>query len=219
MDRADIQYSTKEVCRGMSDPCRGDLRKLKRLTRYVKGCPRVVIRMDYQPRMEEYEGYSDSDWAGCRRTAKSTSGGAIQRGRHSLKSWSTTQKSVTLSSGEAELVAAVKMSTELIGICQLSHDWGLEEGARLLVDSSAAIGVINRKGNGRLRHVKVGMMWIQEKVEEGEIRIEKVLGTENPADLMTKYLPAAKIQQYMEKLGQESREGRAEKSVKTEVAG
>ena len=120
---------------------------------------------------------------------------------------------------EAELVAAVKMSTELIGICQLFHDWGLEEGARLLVDSSAAIGVINRKGNGRLRHVKVGMMWIQEKVEEGEIRIEKVLGTENPADLMTKYPPAAKIQQYMEKLGQESRGGRAEKSLKTEVAG
>ena len=107
------------------------------------------------------------------------------------------------------------MSCELIGLCQLSHDWGLEEGARLLVDSSAAIGVIGRKGNGKLRHVKVGMMWIQEKVEEGEIQIEKVLGTENPADLMTKYLPAGKVDQYMLKLGQEQRAGRAEKSLNT----
>ena len=72
------------------------------------------------------------------------------------------------------------------------------------MDSSAAIGVIGRKGNGKLRHVKVGMMWIQEKVEEGEIQIEKVLGTENPADLMTKYLPAGKVDKYMLKLGHSS---------------
>ena len=89
----------------------------------------------------------------------------------------------------------------------------------MLVDSSAAIGVIGRKGNGKLRHVKVGMMWIQEKVEEGEIHIEKVLGTENPADLMTKYLPAGKVDKYMTKLGQEQREGRAEKSLKTQNVG
>ena len=106
------------------------------------------------------------------------------------------------------------MSTELIGMCQLAHDWGIEMGARLFVDSSAAIGIANRKGNGKLRHVKVGMMWIQEKVEEGDIAIQKVLGTENPADLMTKYLPASKIDKYMAMLGQQSREGRADKSIK-----
>jgi len=214
MDRADIQYPTKEACRGMSDPTRGDLRKLKRLVRYVKGRPRVVLRYDYQGKSEEVDGYSDSDWAGCKKTSRSTSGGAIMIGGHNLKTWSSTQKSVTLSSGEAELVAAVKMAGELIGVCQLANDWGISLEAKLMVDSAAAIGVVSRKGNGRLRHVKVGMMWIQERVEDGDITVEKVLGTENPADLMTKYLTGNKIDHYMEKLGQEQREGRADKSLK-----
>ena len=138
-------------------------------------------------------------------------------GGHNLKTWSSTQKSVTLSSGEAELVAAVKMATEIIGISQLARDWGLEVEAKLFVDSSAAIGVVNRKGNGRLRHVKVGMLWIQERVEDGDLSVAKVLGTENPADLMTKYLAVNKIDQYMEKLGQEVRSGRADKSLKVEA--
>ena len=213
MDRPDIQYPTKEVCRGMADPDRGDLKKLKRLARYLKGKPRTVSVFRYQGRMEEFEGFSDSDWAGCRRTARSTSGGALMRGSHCLKTWSTTQKSVTLSSGEAELVAAVKMSGELIGMCQLSYDWGVEMGARLLVDSSAAIGVVNRKVNGRLSHVRVGMLWIQEKVEDGAVSVQKVLGTENPADLMTKNLAASALEKYMKMLTQEGRDGRAEKSL------
>mgnify|MGYP005698356215 CR=1 FL=1 len=135
------------------------------------------------------------------------------RGSHCVKTWASTQKSVTLSSGEAELVAAVKMSGELIGMCQLSYDWGVEMGARLLVDSSAAIGVVNRKVNGRLSHVRVGMLWIQEKVEDGAVSVQKVLGTENPADLMTKNLAASALEKYMKMLTQEGRDGRAEKSL------
>ena len=57
-------------------------------------------------------------------------------------------------------------------------------------------------------------MWIQKKVEEEEIVVAKVLGTENPADLMTKYLIATKIYHYMKMLSQEQREGRAKMSLK-----
>ena len=134
-------------------------------------------------------------------------------GKHLIKSWSSTQKNITLSSGEAELVAAVKMSTELIGILQLLEDWGVKREARVYVDSSAAIGITQRRGNGKLRHVKVGMLWIQEKVENGELNITKVLGTENPADAMTKHLPGRKIQALMQKIGQEGRSGRSELSL------
>ena len=182
----------------MSKPTRGDKRKLKRLVRYVSGCPRVVWKYRFQGRQKEVSGYSDSDWAGCKRTSKSTSGGAIMLGGHCLKSWSSTQKSITLSSGEAELVAAVKMCTEVIGIIQLARDWGVELEGRIYVDSSAAIGVAKRRGNGKLRHVRVGLLWIQERIEDGDLAMEKVLGTNNPADLMTKNFTRSKINQYME---------------------
>ena len=122
-------------------------------------------------------------------------------------------KSITLSSGEAELVAAVKMSTELLGILQLLEDWGVKKEAKVYVDSAAAIGITQRKGAGKLRHVKVGMLWIQEKVEDGELQVAKVLGTENPADAMTKHLSGGKIQQLLERMGQEWRAGRSELSL------
>jgi hypothetical protein len=75
LDRPDIQYATKEVWRGMANPTVGDKRKLKRLARYLKDRPRMVSKSEFQEEVSEVEGYSDSDWAGCRRTAKPTSGG------------------------------------------------------------------------------------------------------------------------------------------------
>ena len=213
IDRPDIEFAVKEICRTMANPTTGDMKKIKRLARYLKEVPRLVSRFDFQKEPWEIEGFSDSDWAGCKRTARSTSGGAIMAGKHLIKSWSSTQKNITLSSGEAELVAAVKMSTELIGILQLLEDWGVKREARVYVDSSAAIGITQRRGNGKLRQVKVGMLWIQENVENGELNITKVLGTENPADAMTKHLPGRKIQALMQKIGQEGRSGRSELSL------
>ena len=98
----------------------------------------------------------------------------MMTGGHLVKSWSSTQKSITLSSGEAELVAALKMSAELIGMTQLLSDWGIRSHGKVYVDSSAAIGTIQGRGNGKLRHVRVGDLWTQEKVENGELQIEKV---------------------------------------------
>ena len=134
-------------------------------------------------------------------------------GRHCIKSWSSTQKNITLSSAEAELVAAVKTSTELIGILQLLADWGQIKEACLYVDSSAAIGVANRRGNGKLRHVRVGDLWIQEKVEDGELLMSKIDGTINPADAMTKNLSAGKIVELLDIVGQEARDSRAQSSL------
>ena len=131
------------------------------------------------------------------------------RGSHWIKSWSTTQKNVTLSSGEAELVAAVKMSAELIGISQLASDWGEQLEGHVHIDSSAAIGIIGRRGSGKMRHVKVGMLWIQEKQEAGEMKYTKILGSENPGDLMTKYLGQKVIDKLMPELSQSFSEGRA----------
>eukprot|EP00974_Lingulodinium_polyedra_P056564 5439607-Lingulodinium_polyedra.AAC.1 len=67
---------------------------------------------------------TDSDWAGCPRTRKSTTGGIIARGWRVLKQWSTTQATVALSSGEAELVSVVKGACEGIGVKNLLNDLG-----------------------------------------------------------------------------------------------
>ena len=45
---------------------------------------------------------------------------------------------------------------ETIGMVQLAADWGLDMKGKIHVDSSAAIGIAHGRGNGKLRHFKVG---------------------------------------------------------------
>ena len=127
-----------------------------------------------------------------------------------LKTWSSTQKNITLSSGEAELVAAVKAAAESIGVCRMAHDWGDQSECTLHVDSSAAIGMVHRRGSGKLRHIKIGQLWIQERAEEGEITVKKVPGEHNSADLMTKHVAEKRLLQLIEYLGCDLRQGRAD---------
>ena len=134
-------------------------------------------------------------------------------GSHYIKSWSSTQKTIALSSAEAELTALVKCSCETIGLLQLAADWGITLEGEVLVDSSAALGVVARKGSGKLRHVRVGQLWVQEKSESGELWYTKVKGTNSPADLLTKSLAATEISKYMLMARQEHRDGRADRSL------
>lgn len=208
-DRSDLQYATKELCRMMATPTKGGWKKLKRVGRYLISQPRGVNIYPWQGTQTGLDGYTDSDWAGCRVTGRSTSGGAIMIGKHFIKSWSRTQKCVTLSSAEAELVAMTKMTAECIGIQHIMREWGRQVQAHVYADSSAALGVADRKGAGKLRHINVGMLWIQEKKNEGSVTFEKVMGTNNPADMMTKYLSAEAISKYSQDLQLQFREGRA----------
>ncbi len=107
-DRPDIQFAAKEICRAMSTPQKEDWLKVKKVGRYLQGKPRSVHLFKWQDRPEHIDVYCDSDWAGENVTGKSTSGGMIFWGEHLIKSWSSTQKNISLSSGEAELMALNK---------------------------------------------------------------------------------------------------------------
>ena len=135
-------------------------------------------------------------------------------GSHWIKSWSSTQKIIALSSGEAELVAIVKMSTELIGIMNMFLDWKRHLGARVFADSNAALGVVHRKGAGKLRHTRVQMLWVQDARESGQLEYKKVGGLNNPGDLMTKYLSRRVLTDHLTSLQIDLREGRAEAGLK-----
>ena len=207
-DRPDLQYAAKEACRGMAKPLRLHLRALRRIARYLVGAPRLVWKFGWQGH-EDVQVFSDANWAGCRRTARSTSGGSIMRGRHCLRTWSSTQKRVTLSSAESELGAATKASMEGIGMAQLMEGLGRAVRVEVFVDSSAALAVVGRRGNGKLRHVRVSELWIQEVAHDGAIGYRKVAGSRNPADLMTKHVPAGLATQHLEAMHVKIELGRA----------
>lgn len=81
-----------------------------------KGCAedgRVII-----------EAYSDSDWAGCRKSRRSTGGGMLVVGGGVVKSWTSTQARIATSSGEAEYYASTRAAAEGLGLQSLVADLG-----------------------------------------------------------------------------------------------
>ena len=68
-------------------------------------------------------------------------------------------------------------------------------------DASAAVGITQRQGLGKIRHLVVGDLRIQQRVKDGLLRITKIPGTENPADLMTKPMEFAKMIYLAVKMG------------------
>ena len=71
----------------------------------------------------------------------------------------------------------------------VAADLGVPGMLRLHADSAAAIGICNRSGIGRARHLAVGQLWVQERISSGEVRLFNVLGKSNPADILTKAIP------------------------------
>ena len=75
LDRPQLQHSPTDLCSSMSTPTKANMRKLTRLPRYQVGRPRLVLEFKFQGAREDLGGNSGSVWAGCMRTARSTSGG------------------------------------------------------------------------------------------------------------------------------------------------
>ena len=74
-------------------------------------------------------------------------------GAHLVKAYSRTQSNVELSSGEAEFYRLVSTASEALGLLAMTEDFGDKVESYLHADASAAIGVANREGLGRIRHL------------------------------------------------------------------
>ena len=80
----------------------------------------------------------------------------------------------------------------------------------MYTDSSAAEGIASRKGLGKVRHIEVNQVWVQDRVARGDLTIEKVNGKENVADNLTRHVNAEDISVHMHKTNQEIARGRHE---------
>ena len=207
-DRPDVAFAAKECCRCMSAPKRKDEEALRRLIRYLAEEPRKVYEYPWQEECG-LRVFVDTDFAGCTTTRRSTSGGCAMRGAHLIKHWATTQKTIALSSGEAELAGIVKGSSEGLGMVSMAADLGLKLNLAVYADSSAAIGICRRTGIGKVRHLAVGQLWVQERVRNGDFDLFKHPGVENPADLLTKHLDQTTAAGHLQRMNVAAESGRA----------
>jgi len=210
LDRPEVAYATKELCRFFATPTRTGFEQLKRLVRYLVGAPRLVWHFDFQAPTDELCTYVDTDFGGCHTTRRSTSGGAAMRGSHLLKHWSTTQTTVALSSAEAELTGICRGAAQSLGLQSLARDLGLEFEIKLFTDATAAIGIARRRGLGKVRHLATADLWIQDRLRRKDFSLDKVPGADNPSDMLTKHVDRALLERHMARLGLRYEAGRAD---------
>ena len=148
---------------------------------------------------------SDSDWAGDQATRRSTSGVMIFHGADLLLFASRLQKTVALSSGEAELNAQVMGMSEGLGVSGVCGQWCLGSELACFCDSSAARGIASRAVVGRMKQLEVRPLWVQEKVREGRATVSWLSRCQNSADALTRPCSASQMQEHLCHAGVEVR--------------
>ena len=205
-DLPQCQYVTRYLSTFSSKPTAKSMMVLKHLVGYMaahadqcmslkwKGLHAGVFKQ-YENEEPMVEIFSDADWAADRETRRSVSGAAIYVGGCLAYSSSRTQKIVSLSSAESETYAAASATMDAILITTI-FSWLLRCHFMmcLYLDSSAARGVLSRKGVGRLRHLSCRILWMQDLVMEKRLLVRSVMGALNPADIATKRLSAARLE-------------------------
>ena len=114
MDRPELQYPSKECARGIAGPTVRHFDLLKRAVQFLLHAPTCTWIFE----QEKWPGlcrlFSDSDWAGCPVTKKSTSGLTVMFGKHCWYTSASTQQAISTSSGEAEYYALAKAGSRAI---------------------------------------------------------------------------------------------------------
>ena len=121
-DRCELQFAAKELARRMQQPNTKNMQAFKRLVRFLKGNPRCLFAYNSQAEQPIVDVSSDSDWAGCAKTRRSTSSSYLMLGGHLLAALATTQNVVATSSGEAEFYTLTKSASRAPGAVAMAAD-------------------------------------------------------------------------------------------------
>ena len=109
-DRADITFIVNELCQKMSSP--------DQQRDFGDKC------LNMEKVAEELTVFTDSDWAGCKETRKSSSAGVLTLEGHNMKAYTRKQKVIAKSSAEAELYAVALGASEAKGVQSMMRDLG-----------------------------------------------------------------------------------------------
>ncbi|KAH0818317.1 hypothetical protein GEV33_004473 [Tenebrio molitor] len=163
----------------------------KRIVKYLKGTINHGLYFPVKQGGHVY-AFSDADYAGDVISRKSTTGVVVKLGTAIIAWKSTRQKIVTLSTTEAEYVAACQTVKELIWLKLLLSELANFEDfkATLHVDNESAINLIkNPEFHQRSKHMDVRYHFIRDKYIMGEFNLVHVSSKQQQADILTKPLP------------------------------
>ena len=114
--RPDISSAVHEVSKTLASPGDADLRRLRRLGRYLSQTLKLglLVRKKRAMTANNLDAHTDADWSGGSINRKSTLGRILKLGSATLREFTKGQSCQTLSSGESEYYAAVTTTAEAL---------------------------------------------------------------------------------------------------------
>ena len=199
-DRPDCQFSIRELQKATKNPTYKDMMALIRVARYLSGTKSDGI--EFRPGGDGVimNVFSDTDWASCKKTRKSTACATYVLGGCLIHAYSRGLSMICLSSGEAEFNGGVAACSEGIFFQSIFAFHGMPIKLRVWLDSSAARGVFQRQGVGRIRHLEAKSLWVQEGLRRKQFELCAVGTDDNTADIGTKALSEGKLVKHKESL-------------------
>lgn len=189
--RPDITYIVNYLSRYVTCYDKEHWIAVKTVFRYLRGTINYGILYNGLCEDKRLCGFSDSDYAGDLDTRRSTTGYLFTLAGGAITWGSIRQRTVALSTTEAEYMAVCEAVKEAIWLKQLLHDNGYpyEEPTMIKVDNQSAIKLIrNPEFHKRSKHMDVRYHFVREKYVNKDIDIEYVFSQEQLADILTKPL-------------------------------
>ena len=185
-----------------SNPKISHLNQVKRILKYVNGTSDYGI-MYCHCSDSMLVGYCDADWAGSADDRKSTSGGCFYLGNNLISWFSKKQNCVSLSTAEAEYIAAGSSCSQLVWMKQMLKEYNVEQDVMTLYcDNLSAINISkNPVQHSRTKHIDIRHHYIRDLVDDKVITLEHVDTEEQIADIFTKALDANQFEKLRGKLG------------------
>uniref|UniRef100_A0A2N9EI16 Integrase catalytic domain-containing protein n=1 Tax=Fagus sylvatica TaxID=28930 RepID=A0A2N9EI16_FAGSY len=194
--RPDIVHSVSLISRFMNQPSKLHYATAKRILRYLQGTKKLGI-LYKKENDNNLVGFTDSDWVGSLDDRKSTSGYIFCLGSKVIAWSSKKQKTVALSSAEAEYIAANDAACEAVWLRKILSDLQqkIEEPTVICCDNMSAIAMTkNPVFHARTKHIELRHHFIRDLVSQGEIQLKFISTNDQPADILTKAATVDKIE-------------------------
>ncbi|CAA7029323.1 unnamed protein product [Microthlaspi erraticum] len=192
--RPDLAYAVGMVSRYMGKPGREHWSAVQWILRYLKGAASKCLTFTKDSELK-VTGYCDSDYATDPDKRRSITGYVFTVGGNTVSWRSCLQKFVALSTTEAEYVALSEASREAVWLKGICEELGFKQGVvNIHCDSQSAIYLAkNHMFHERTKHIQVKYNYIREVIDEGDVQVQKIHTSVNPADMLTKSLPGDKF--------------------------
>ena len=208
----ECQNAIRALSAYMAGPTRQAMVSLRHLVKYLLGVSGNGLKLRKVAECQGHAGWyddpitletmSDSDWASSKGHRRSISSSMVFVAGNLLYSASRCQRLVSLSSAEAEVHAATStMCDGLFTRLLIEFCTGHMPRLHHHLDSTAAMGILQRSGVGRIRHLSTRVLWTQAAVADGKVALHKIGADVNCADLGTKHMVRSRMRMLQYLLG------------------